>query len=101
MAPAIAGAIAIANTIHGISRRGLRQPDRTVDHAGERPIGSATAKEIGDAGQEDEEIDGKAAIHRRRLLARGQRADYERHREREHAEVDRPERADQEDGVRR
>ena len=71
-----------------------READGLVDDPRDGPIALGDREEIRDAGEKHEQVHRKSLVHRRRRLARGQGPDKKRHHEREHAEIDRAQRAD-------
>ncbi len=75
----------------------LRPPHGRFDDPVHGAVLDRDAKEIGDARQQHKEIDGEAAVHLARRFVHHKRADEERQHERQHAEVDRTQRADDED----
>ena len=97
-APAIAGSEATTNTTQGISaRRSLTRPAAPSTMRSTVPLLSRNREQVGDTGEQHEQIDREPAVHVLRRLAHEDGADEERHHQRQGAEVDRPRGADEED----
>ena len=91
----MAGVAATAKTTHGTSDR--RPRARRTDSSTIRatvPLRSAIAKRYVTPVRRTNRVHRESLVHRRRRLARRQGPDEKRHHEREHAEIDRAQRAD-------
>jgi len=84
-------------TIQGIKARLSLTTRASQDQALDRSVVRRDSKQVGDASQQDEKVDGKTAVHLLHALAHEDAADERGHQQRKGAEVDRPQGADEKD----